>query len=583
MAASTAIANGGDDYELPPRKKPKVSELPLSSIQRASIDGMLHTFKKKGEFDSLRKKTFQQYNESADRGIFENSLRKFTTDEIEREPVKYLKPDRRLAAPLIEGAAARAQIYEAAEENIAAYIDQQLASAEQTLREIRRKEIGDEAANAELERGTKSDEAYAAEADERRVLRAKKFAEEERLRLKKEAQDRKKKELEALKKKQEQLMRETERLQRDNKRRLERDEWKKLEKERERERIKKFNEERDKAKKEAEEREQALQAEREKKEKERQEREQKRLEEEALNRLLREGREREERDRRPELDRGDMDVPTRPRFNGITPRSTHARDDVRPRGPMSASTSVHKEDRSREEDDYRREPRYRSRSPRRGDDRPRRLSRGSYREGTMRRESYYRDLSAEREAWKAKAKRPPGEDGELVEGSTRARSRSRDSHRRRERTRSPPRRVRERSRGHSPPRRRERSRSPLSIDRYVPGAPPSRRPRDASRDRSRDRHRRDRSRERRDYSRDRRDRSRDRRDRSREHHRDRHEDDRRSARYDDRPRAVDIDRYVPGSPRRRERSRSRDRRREKSKDAPRERNAEKTDRERDRK
>jgi hypothetical protein len=83
------------DFQLPPRKKPKTSDLPLSSAQRSSIEGMLHTFKKKGDFDSLRKKAFQQYNESAQRGMFEASLRTFTGAEIEREPFKYLRPDRR--------------------------------------------------------------------------------------------------------------------------------------------------------------------------------------------------------------------------------------------------------------------------------------------------------------------------------------------------------------------------------------------------------------------------------------------------------------------------------------------------------
>ncbi|KAF2764700.1 hypothetical protein EJ03DRAFT_281516, partial [Teratosphaeria nubilosa] len=219
-----------DAYELPPRKKPKVSELPLSSAQRASVDGMLHTFKKKGEFDALRKKTFQQYNESAQRGMFEATLRTFTSTEIDREPVKYLKPDRRMGAPLLEGAAARANVYMQTEKDVDAYIDQYLETAERALRRIRRDEVGDEAAGEEQQRGNKSDEAYAAEAEERRKARAKKNAEEEKARRKQEAQERKKKELEALKKKQEELMKETEKLQREQKRRAEREAWKAAEK-----------------------------------------------------------------------------------------------------------------------------------------------------------------------------------------------------------------------------------------------------------------------------------------------------------------------------------------------------------------
>ena len=61
MAAVEGIRIGGENGPL--RKKPKVSELPLSSIKRASIDSLLHVFKKKGEFDALRKKTYKQFEE----------------------------------------------------------------------------------------------------------------------------------------------------------------------------------------------------------------------------------------------------------------------------------------------------------------------------------------------------------------------------------------------------------------------------------------------------------------------------------------------------------------------------------------
>lgn len=65
MIASMAAVEGTrpmmDDG--PVRKKPKISELPLSSAKRASIDGLLHIFKRKGEFDALRKKTYKQFEE----------------------------------------------------------------------------------------------------------------------------------------------------------------------------------------------------------------------------------------------------------------------------------------------------------------------------------------------------------------------------------------------------------------------------------------------------------------------------------------------------------------------------------------
>lgn len=62
--ATAVDKNGANDFVLPPRKKPKVSELPLSSAKRASIDGLLHTFKKKGDFDSIRKKTYAKFEDT---------------------------------------------------------------------------------------------------------------------------------------------------------------------------------------------------------------------------------------------------------------------------------------------------------------------------------------------------------------------------------------------------------------------------------------------------------------------------------------------------------------------------------------
>ena len=50
-----------------PRKRFKTSELPLSSTQRSTIDSLLHTIKKKGEYDALRKKVWSQYAESVSR------------------------------------------------------------------------------------------------------------------------------------------------------------------------------------------------------------------------------------------------------------------------------------------------------------------------------------------------------------------------------------------------------------------------------------------------------------------------------------------------------------------------------------
>ncbi|KAK3059108.1 hypothetical protein LTR09_000674 [Extremus antarcticus] len=423
MASIDVAMSGTDDYDIPPRKKPKTGELPLSSAQRASIDTLLHTFKKRGEFDSVRKKAFQQYNESASRGMFEASLRNFTTNEIEREPVKYLKPDRRIAAPLLEGAAARGEVYAKVERDVDAYIEEYLAGAENALRELRRQEIGDETLELETERGSKSEETYAAEADQRRKARAKKFADDEKGRKRKEASEKKKKELEGLMKKQEELKAETEKLQREQKRRAERDAWKNAEKEKERERIRKFNEERDRLQKELAEKEAAKESDRLKRQRERDEREAKRLEEEALDLLLREGKQMAEKSRRPELERSEsMEPPPRLMQRTSAPRDKLSRVEMRSQGLMPTSLTLRKGDRPAPSaasptaptpapgsgrDDTR--PRSRTRrdlSPDRDD------RRSSFRDRDRpQRTGLYRDISAEREAWKARQRPERGERG----------------------------------------------------------------------------------------------------------------------------------------------------------------------------
>ena len=66
--APIEVATGGkpslEDSVPPPRKKIRITDLPLNSAQRASIDNLLHTIKKKGEFDFVRKRVWSQYAES---------------------------------------------------------------------------------------------------------------------------------------------------------------------------------------------------------------------------------------------------------------------------------------------------------------------------------------------------------------------------------------------------------------------------------------------------------------------------------------------------------------------------------------
>lgn len=47
----------------PPRKKFRVTDLPINQAKRSAIDALQHTFKKKGEFDSIRKKVYAQFCE----------------------------------------------------------------------------------------------------------------------------------------------------------------------------------------------------------------------------------------------------------------------------------------------------------------------------------------------------------------------------------------------------------------------------------------------------------------------------------------------------------------------------------------
>ncbi|KEQ90935.1 hypothetical protein AUEXF2481DRAFT_526595 [Aureobasidium subglaciale EXF-2481] len=76
--AAAANTTAGAQADLPMRKRPRVSDLPLSSSKRASIDSLLHTFKKKGQFDDLRKNTFAQFDQGV--RLFQ-ILPRFTTSD----------------------------------------------------------------------------------------------------------------------------------------------------------------------------------------------------------------------------------------------------------------------------------------------------------------------------------------------------------------------------------------------------------------------------------------------------------------------------------------------------------------------
>jgi hypothetical protein len=64
MASATTYGKDGSNGAAAPagpsaRKKLKTSDLPLASATRAAIEGLAHTFKKKGGYDSLRKQVWE--------------------------------------------------------------------------------------------------------------------------------------------------------------------------------------------------------------------------------------------------------------------------------------------------------------------------------------------------------------------------------------------------------------------------------------------------------------------------------------------------------------------------------------------
>jgi hypothetical protein len=46
------------------RSAVKLADLPITSAQRNAIDGLVHTFKRKGEFDKLRKSIYAEFTQS---------------------------------------------------------------------------------------------------------------------------------------------------------------------------------------------------------------------------------------------------------------------------------------------------------------------------------------------------------------------------------------------------------------------------------------------------------------------------------------------------------------------------------------
>ncbi|CAF9908264.1 hypothetical protein IMSHALPRED_006625 [Imshaugia aleurites] len=204
-----------EDPEFFPRKRFKTSELPINATQKSTIDGLLHTIKKKGEYDSLRKNVWSQFEESAEKTAFTKQLNELAEAGIERDP-SLLSRDRGKAATLMSGVVDRSDIYKSVEKTLDALIAKNINHLLQAGREIRRADVGVDIAAAEEKRGNKTDEEYAKEAAVRKEERA-------RERKREEARKRREEEKDRLRAEEAKHMKEIEKLQSQNERRKERE------------------------------------------------------------------------------------------------------------------------------------------------------------------------------------------------------------------------------------------------------------------------------------------------------------------------------------------------------------------------
>ncbi|CAO1599556.1 hypothetical protein XANCAGTX0491_003278 [Xanthoria calcicola] len=221
-----------EDEVFQPRKRFKTSDLPLSANQRSTIDELLHTIKKKGEYDTLRKKVWSNFVDSDEKNNFTNQLNELADAEIDRDP-SFLSRDRRKAATLLQGAVDRSDIYKSVEQSLDRLVSEHLNHVLAVGREIRRTEVGEEAAAEEERRGNIMDEDYAKEAAAKREVREQQRLQDEARRRREEERERvkadfakKEAELQILKK------REEERLEREAVKQRQKEELKKREEER---------------------------------------------------------------------------------------------------------------------------------------------------------------------------------------------------------------------------------------------------------------------------------------------------------------------------------------------------------------
>ncbi|OOQ82475.1 Arginine rich protein [Penicillium brasilianum] len=226
-------------------KKFKADDLPISAAQHAAIDKLLHSFKKKGGFDSIRKQIWAEFNDGDSKTNFTNQLITLAESEIEREPA-HLSRERGKAATLIEGAVDRSDVYKNVEDSIDQLASKHLQNILNSVRAIRREEIGEEAASKEDFAGSKTDEDYEAFVRAKRDEREKIWREE--MRKQKELEDEQKRIKEEEKRKKRELERQKE--EEERARRKEIDDKRRAERERIREEQRAFDERRDREREE---------------------------------------------------------------------------------------------------------------------------------------------------------------------------------------------------------------------------------------------------------------------------------------------------------------------------------------------
>ncbi|KAH8722440.1 complex proteins associated with Set1p component shg1-domain-containing protein [Phaeosphaeriaceae sp. PMI808] len=228
------------------RKKLRPSELPLPQSKRLAIDTLVHTFRKKGQYDSIRKELLAQYEASPAKDDLLSALKDLVEDETDANP-SLLSKDPHMATTLIEGAGERKNIYANIMNTVGTLLDKLIK--EQGLpkmREYRSLEIGTEAAAEEEARGSKTEEEWAREAEvrrqEREAIREKELEHQRQI----EREERAKKEERKRQEREQEKAREEERQKEKERRRLEREKREKEDEERrrqDRERIEQRKEE----------------------------------------------------------------------------------------------------------------------------------------------------------------------------------------------------------------------------------------------------------------------------------------------------------------------------------------------------